>query len=76
MTSLYEQARKTVGDDPAAFMERMDALLKLHGLPHAALARSASIDPALLSKWFRGVKEPSKWTRLRLDDAMQRLLYG
>jgi hypothetical protein len=74
--SLYQQAQQVVGDDPVAFMAELDSTLRAHGHPHAALARKAGVDPILLSKWFRGVKNPNEWSRLKLDDALNRLLYG
>ena len=72
----YLQAREVVGTDPEAFMAFVDKTLRAHGKTHAELARAARVDPTLLSKWFRGHKQPSKWSRLRLDDALQRILYG
>jgi hypothetical protein len=57
-------------------MTDLDRTLKTHGKTHASLARVAGVDEAVLSRWFRGHKQPSEWSRLRLDDALQRLIYG
>ena len=74
--SLYQQAKLVVGSDPQGFMDMLDRTLQTHGRSHGQLARAAGVDPTLLSKWFTGKKAPSEWSRLRLDDALQALIYG
>jgi transcriptional regulator with XRE-family HTH domain len=73
--SLYEQARELVAPRDT-FMKRLDLTLRSHDRTHADLARAAKVDPALLSRWFTGQKQPGLESMLRLEDAIQRVLYG
>ena len=57
-------------------MKRLDLTLRSHDQTHAALARAAGLPEASLSKWFTGRKQPSLESMLRMEDALQRVLYG
>lgn len=74
--SCYADAQEVVGPDAATFMSALRTVMDQNGITQSALARSAEVDPAMLCRWLGGVKEASEWTRLKLDDALQRAIYG
>ena len=73
--SFYTQALELVSPRDT-FMKRLDRTLSTHSKNHATLARAAGVDPALLSRWFSGQKQPSLESMLKLEDALHRVLYG
>lgn len=74
--SVYTDAQEVVGDSAEAFVAELRDVMDKNGVSQADLARAAGVDPALLGRWIRGTKGPSEWTRLKLDDALQRAIYG
>ena len=74
--STYTDAQEIAGPDAATFMAALRTVMDQNGITQADLARAAGVDPALIGRWIRGTKDPSEWTRLKLDDALQRAIYG
>lgn len=58
------------------FMERVRRTLTTHGVTHAALAREIGVCPTQLSRWLRGRKQPSLESMLKIDEALNAVLYG
>lgn len=75
MSSVYEIAKEHVGD-PDTFAERLVERMARHGLSHARVAIAANMAPTQLYRYIRGVAVPSLESMLRLDDAVERAIYG
>ena len=56
------------------------ALLKqkllAHGVPHVDLARAAKVCPTQFSRWMTGRVRPGLESMVRLDKALDQVLYG
>ena len=55
--------------------ERLKLRLLVHGIKHAELAQEVGIDPARLSRYVTGRTRPDLETMLRLDEAVDELIY-
>ena len=73
--SLYQAAIDSV-EPRDLFMDRLTRTLASHGIPHARLAHAADVHPALFSRWVQGRSQPSLESMLKLNEALERVLYG
>lgn len=74
MTEL-NTIRERLGS-PGEFVANVRRKLALHGIPQARLAERLGVPPSNLSRWLRGRVRPSLETMLRIEVAVDRLIYG
>ena len=73
--TLREQAHDVIGD-PETYMRRLRITLDTHGISHARLARQMEVCPTQLSRWMAERVRPSMESMLRMDEALDALLYS
>lgn len=71
-TTFYQQRFGT----PEEFIEALRAKLALHNVSHAKLALAAGVCPTQLSRWMNKRVRPSLESMIRLDAALNTVLYG
>lgn len=75
MTTVYQVALEHIGD-PDTFSNRLAERIGRHGLSYAKVAIAAGMAPTQLSRYICGRTQPTLESMLRLDDAVERAIYG
>jgi transcriptional regulator with XRE-family HTH domain len=74
VTTLDELERRY--GDSADFVLHFRVRLRNNGITQRAFALFAEIDPSHLNRWLQGHVTPSLRTMVRLDAALDRMIYG